>query len=93
LSDAEQARRDYLELFETEVGVVREFLGSKGPAYAVDSRLTELDAERHGALDQMNAALEAMGLTPFPWMSRDEILLFLRKGEDIPVPPTPRREA
>ena len=92
MSNAERARRDYLELNEIEVGVAREFLRSEGPAFALDSRLTELDAQRRNALDQMNAALELMGMTPFPWMSRDDLLLFLRKGEAIPLPPPPNEE-
>jgi hypothetical protein len=92
MSNAERARHDYLEVCEVEQQVAREFLGSEGPAFALDSRLTELDAQRRTALDQMNAALQLMGLTPFPWMSRDDLLLFLRKGEDIPIPPSPRQE-
>jgi hypothetical protein len=80
LSNAERARRDYIELSEAEVGVARDFLKSEGPAFALDSRLTELDAQRRTALDQMNTALELMGLTPFPWMSRDDLLLFLRNA-------------
>jgi hypothetical protein len=92
MSNAERARRDYIELNEIEVGVARDFLRSEGPAFALDSRLTELDAQRRTALDQMNAALELMGLTPFPWMSRDDLLLFLRNGQDIPIPPTPKQE-
>jgi hypothetical protein len=92
MSKAERARRDYLDLFETEVALANEFLGSKSPDPALDTRLSELDIERQRALDQMNAALDAMGLTPFPWMSRDDILLFQRKGEHIPIPPTPQQE-
>jgi hypothetical protein len=92
MNNAEQARRNYLELLDIEVGVAREFLQSKGPAFALDSRLTELDAQRRTALDHMNAAIELMGITPFPWMPRDDLLLFLRRGEDIPIPPTPKQE-
>jgi hypothetical protein len=92
ISNAERARSDYLEVYEIEVGVAREFLRSDGPAFALDSRLTELDAQRRMALDQMNAALQLMGMTPFPWMSRDDLLLFLRRGEDIPIPPIPKQD-
>jgi hypothetical protein len=92
MSNAERARRDYIDLFENEVGVARDFLRSDGPAYDLDSQLTELDFQRQRALNQMNAALETMGLAPFPWMPRDDLLLFLRKGEDIPIPPIPQQE-
>jgi hypothetical protein len=92
MTNAELARRDYIDLFETEVGAAREFLKSEGPAFALDSQLTELDTQRQRALDRMNTALEGMGLTPFPWMSRDDLLLFLRKGEDIPIPPAPQQK-
>jgi hypothetical protein len=91
MSNAERARRFYIELNDIEVGVAREFLASDGPAYALDSRLTELDAERRMALDHMNTALELLDLTPFPWMARDDLLLFLRRGEDIPIPPAPKQ--
>jgi hypothetical protein len=93
MSNAQLARREYLELYEIEVGVARDFLRSEGPAFALDSRLTELDVQRRMALDRMNAALHLIGDTPFPWMSRDDLLLFLRKGEDIPIPPTPQQKA
>jgi hypothetical protein len=90
MSNAERARRDYLKLYEAEIGLASEFLRSESPDPALDTRLSELDIERQRALDQMNASLKAMGLIPFPWMSREDLLLFLRRGEDIPTPPSPQ---
>jgi hypothetical protein len=92
MNDAEQARREYLELHEMELKLSNEFLSSEDPDPAVDTQLIELDVRRQEVLYRMNAALGRLGLTPFPWMSKNDYLLFLREGEDIPVPPAPRQE-